>query len=190
MKRRIKSLFLAITIIVGIFIGQIIANADSISKDYSTISSIKSQIYPIKNAKIVTFGDSITAYGGWQDEIEALGATVINSGTGGHTVSAGMEVFRTKVLEHNPDFATIMFGFNDASKGKSTGSGNEAVKVSVYKEYYEGFIKLCRVYDIIPIVITQHTCVEDIWYSESRYPDTESFYESAGGVAKWFDSYL
>ncbi|MGN0173504.1 MAG: SGNH/GDSL hydrolase family protein, partial [Acutalibacteraceae bacterium] len=188
MKKRILSIILSAVFLICMCTTQIIASAD-VSSNYSSVSTLECQKYPIKNSTIVTFGDSITAFAGWQDEIEALGATVVNSGVGGRSVLASMQEFGSCVLQYNPDFATIMFGFNDGNKGKSTGNGTEAVSKEKFKAYYKEFVRLCRENDIIPIIITQHTCVEDIWYSDSRYPDTESFYEEAGGVAAWFDSY-
>ena len=189
MKKRILSVLLAVVFIICLCATQIIASADSVSSGYSSVSSLESQKYPINGATIVTLGDSITAFAGWQDSIEVLGATVINSGTGGQSVVEGMQSFNSKVLDYNPDFATIMFGFNDGNKGKTTGNGTEAVKIALFKEYYRAFVKLCRDNDIIPIIITEHTCVQDIWYSESRYPGTEALYDEYGGVAAWFDLY-
>ena len=188
MKKRYIALFLAAVLTLCVCTVGAFAQTD-ISAGYSEVSTHESQKYPIKNSTVVTFGDSITAYGGWQDEIEALGATVINSGTGGANVVASMQQFGAKVLANKPDFATIMFGFNDGNKGKSTGNGTEGVKKDKFKAYYKEFVTLCRENDIIPIIITQHTCVESIWYSDSRYPGTESFYEDTNGVAGWFDSY-
>ncbi|MGN0115233.1 MAG: GDSL-type esterase/lipase family protein [Acutalibacteraceae bacterium] len=187
-----KSKFLAIVVATAILLCTcaigVFADVD-VSSGYSSVSTHKSQKYPVKNSTIVTFGDSVTAYAGWQDEIEALGAMVVNSGTGGMTVKNSMQSFGAKVLSNKPDFATIMFGFNDGNRGKSTGNGTEAVNKEVFKAYYKEFVRLCRENDIIPIIITQHTCVESIWYSDSRYPGTESFYEETNGVSGWFDSY-
>lgn len=187
-----KSKFLAIVVATAIMLCTFTIGAFAdvdVSSGYSSVSTHKSQMYPINNSTLVTFGDSVTAFAGWQDEIEALGATVVNTGTGGMTVINSMQSFGTKVMQYNPDFATIMFGFNDGNKGKSTGNGIEAVKKEKFKAYYQEFVRLCRENDIIPIIITQHTCVESIWYSDAKYPGTESFYEETNGVAGWFDSY-
>ena len=60
-------------------------------------STLQTQQYSINRATVVTLGDSVTAFGGWQDIISSeCGATVINSGTGGTGLSNGLAQFQIK----------------------------------------------------------------------------------------------
>ncbi|RKY23182.1 MAG: hypothetical protein DRP79_09625, partial [Planctomycetota bacterium] len=49
------------------------------------------------------------------DEESDLEWKVINAGVGGNTTDDALKRIDADVLDHNPDYVTIMFGVNDAS---------------------------------------------------------------------------
>lgn len=85
----------------------------------------------------VSYGDSITAQGGWQDYIvKRFGLIHINKGVGGTTVagtgtSAGNSDARIDTFPENVDLVTIMFGTNDLSQNIKI--GNNDGDITTYK---------------------------------------------------------
>lgn len=103
--------------------------------------NLYNQISPSKwaNKVFVSYGDSNTAGGGWQDyAVKQLGLTHVNKGIGGSTLcgdasstGCGFSDARINSFPEQVDIVTIMFGTNDWSQNKTIGEDNG--DVTTYK---------------------------------------------------------
>ena len=93
-------------------------------------------------AKIVCFGDSLTACGGRNGRFsDWLQKTlpeyrIINSGKGGDTLGGGLARLDSSVLRHKPDIVILELGANDYWRRKRS--------LSDLKRDYESIISRCR----------------------------------------------
>ncbi len=105
----------------------------------------------LDGAKLVTFGDSITALSTWPYAV-AKGANMdlYNEGIGGNTTAHGRDRFERDVLAHDPDFVIISFGTNDFY----VENGAARVSVADYKTNLQYFISEVKAIGGTPILMT------------------------------------
>lgn len=174
------------------------AGGEHLSSRYITQKGNQKDIIMNKKicgAKLVAFGDSITAGEGipegsknWTDLISAaFNLKLLNAGIGGNTSSQGLLRMERDVLSHSPDFVTICFGMNDHCMVEK---GIPRVSLSVFRENINEMVKKVRSINAVPILITTNYIIEgsEKEYYYSRHDKT--FYEQAGGAQAWLDRYI
>lgn len=139
----------------------------------------------IQNSRVVFFGDSLTAYGTWVEDIKEQFnlAAAINSGVGGNTSTNGLARFDSAVKRHNPDFVIINFCMNDHVTDlpdfpKTTKKH--------YKSNLEVIVDKVRDIGAIPVFYTTSYMIEEMYYT--RHPKEN--YVEAGGAQQLLDDYI
>jgi lysophospholipase L1-like esterase len=102
------------------------------AKQTKFLGATKKKLRSGQEAKIVAFGDSITAGGDaskpefifwrrWADDLQRkypkARVTAVNGATGGDSTVLGLQRLESKVLQENPDLVLIGFGMNDHNVG-------------------------------------------------------------------------
>lgn len=149
----------------------------------------------IQGAKVVAFGDSITAGEGipkdcqnWTDILkDRFGLQLINSGIGGSTTSQALERIDGDVLSHKPDFVLINFGMNDHVMEEKN---KPKVELKLFEENISEILYKVRGISAEPVLITTNYIIEgdENQYYYSRH--SRSYYEEVGGAQAWLDKYL
>lgn len=123
----------------------------------------------LDGAKLVTFGDSITALSTWPYAV-AKGANVhlYNEGIGGNTSIQGAARFERDVLAHDPDFVIISFGTNDFYLEDGV---NPRVSIADYQATLTSFIEQINAIDGVPILMTPPFLDPEALGGPSYYPE-------------------
>jgi lysophospholipase L1-like esterase len=105
-----KKIFLRFSLILNIILilGILLISYKYREKIYEKIASLR-------KCNIVMFGDSLTAYGDWNKDLNRV--DIRNSGTGGFTTSHFVMTINTSVLKYNPQICFIEGGINDIGVG-------------------------------------------------------------------------
>lgn len=149
----------------------------------------------IQGAKVVAFGDSITAGEGvpkgcknWTDVLkERFSLKFINSGIGGNTTSQAIERIDRDMLSHKPDFVLINFGMNDHVMEEKN---KPKVELKLYEKNISEIINKVKCIGAEPILITTNYIIEgnENKYYYSRH--NPSYYDDVGGAQAWLDKYI
>ncbi len=123
----------------------------------------------LDGAKLVTFGDSITALSTWPYAV-AKGANMhlYNEGIGGNTSIQGAARFERDVLAHDPDFVIISFGTNDFYLEDGV---NPRVSIADYQATLTSFIDQINAIDGVPILMTPPFLDPETLGGPSYYPE-------------------
>lgn len=131
--------------------------------------------------KIISFGDSITASGVWQTQIDQrLGTSIINMGVGGENSSDGLKRL-DKLLEAKPDIAIIMFGANDSAIDMTKG-----MPIESFISNMRTMITSCQAEGIKVIAIMQSYYEAAPYYTRHD----KSVFEPLGGIEAFMDTYI
>ena len=146
------------------------ANGYSMLNGYTVIClSEQAKNSSLLNKTVVAFGDSLTARAGYVNMLYGyIGTEVINAGVGGDTTNAGMNRFKTDVLNKNPDIVTICFGMNDQACVLSGKRPN--ISPDTYRANLEYFAKALKEADADVIFITPNpVCTASGYYTPGSY---------------------
>ena len=146
------------------------ANGYSMLNAYTVVClSDQAKNSSLRTKTIVAFGDSLTARAGYVNMLYGfLGTEVINSGVGGDSTIAGMNRFKTDVLDKNPDIVTICFGMNDQACVLSGKRPN--VSLETYRANLENFAKaLTEAGKDVVFVTPNPVCTASGYYTPGSY---------------------
>ncbi len=123
----------------------------------------------LDGAKLVTFGDSITALSTWPYAV-AKGANMdlYNEGIGGNTSLQGAARFERDVLAHDPDFVILSFGTNDFYLEDGV---NPRVSIADYQATLTGFIDQIRAIGGVPFLLTPPFLDAEALGGPAYYPE-------------------
>jgi len=139
----------------------------------------------LDGAKLVVFGDSLTAFGTWPlTAAEETNMYLFNGATGGINTEEALERFDKYVAAQDPDFVTLCFGQNDLlmqfkNKPQVT---PEDFKANL-KTMCEKIVEL----DATPILMTCSYMNESIWWSSQA--QNKAHYVDVGTPLEWLDQY-
>lgn len=150
----------------------------------AVITSIDSfKIY--SGAKLVTFGDSLTAFGTWPSAVaESCNMTLFNGAMGGTTSAQGLDRFDRYVANRSPDFVTLCFGMNDLIM---TEKNVPRVSLEQYRLNMETLAQKVLDLGATPILMTVSYLNEEVFYTTQN--QNPSDYADVGGPLAWLDRY-
>ncbi len=140
----------------------------------------------LDGAKLVTFGDSLTALGSWPVSVaKSNNMYLFNAGNGGKTSEQALDLFDHYVANREPDFVTISFGMNDLIM---EAPNVPRVTPDEYKENLRTICERVRELGATPILLTVSYLDEDkFWTAQAQ---KKSDYEKVGGSPlAWLDQY-
>ena len=132
-----KSIYLRISIAVNILLAFVII-LFFFKKEVSNL--IKKRI-ALQDVEIVMFGNSITAYGNWNELLDRQ--DVLNKGFPGYTSSHLVLLNDSHLIKHKPTICFIMIGINDIQVG---------IPSQRTRSNYINILEKMRENDIIPVV--------------------------------------
>ena len=134
---------------------------------------------------LITYGDSLTAFGTWPLSIaENCNMYLFNGATGGINTKEGLERFDKYVISREPDFVTLCFGMNDLLM---QARNVPQVTPDQFKENMQTMCEKITEIGATPILLTSSYMDESKFYSsQGQQP---SNYESKGGPLAWLDEY-
>ncbi len=128
---------------------------------------------------IVAYGDSVTAGGGWTDDLGIeFNANFINAATPGYLSNNGVSTFDSHVAVHNPDIVLLMFGINDVTQATITTS-TLTTFINNMKTLYDK----CVAIGAKPIFMTTNNI------NVSAFASYTSRYSAVGGFETYFPQY-
>ncbi|MBQ9413731.1 MAG: hypothetical protein IJU16_01230 [Clostridia bacterium] len=139
----------------------------------------------LDGATLVTFGDSLTAFGDWPTAVaEACNMYVFNGAKGGITSKQGLDRFDKYVANRNPDFVTLSFGMNDLIM---EGKNNPRVSPTAFKQNMKTLCERVKALNATPILLTVSYLDENKFWSTQG--QTKSDYADVGSPLQWLDQY-
>ncbi len=139
----------------------------------------------LDGAKLVVFGDSLTAFGTWPlTAAEETNMYLFNGATGGINTDEALERFDKYVANQDPDFVTLCFGQNDLlMKFKNKPQVTPEDFKANLKTMCEKIVEL----DATPILMTCSYMNESIWWSSQG--QNKAHYVDVGTPLEWLDQY-
>ncbi len=117
------------------------------------------------NKTVVAIGDSLTANGGWTEDVsDIIGTDIINSGMGGDSTAGVLSRFDRDVAAYDPDIVLIMIGANDLMSSSFSQS-----KVDSYRTNLGTLYDRCAAIGAQVIFMTHNKIKTSAFNSESRY---------------------
>ncbi len=112
------------------------ASSDFVSNAKVSVTTVRDSSTPktaYSDKTIVCMGDSVTAGGGWTEDLsDTFNANFINAGFGGDTSTNYYNYrYQTYVAAHNPDIVFVEFGINDLLSVSTT--ANMPGAITTYK---------------------------------------------------------
>ena len=139
----------------------------------------------LDGATIITFGDSLTAFGTWPLSVaEETNMYLFNAATGGINTKEALERFDRYVANREPDFVTLCFGMNDML------TPYKNVPQVTPKKFKENMNTMCeKVIELgaTPLLMTCSYLDESKFYSSQGQQPAN--YEGNGGPLAWLDQY-
>lgn len=140
-------------------------------------SSAAKTVYSDK--KIVAYGDSVTAGGGWTTDLSAyFNTNIINAATPGYLSNNGVNTFDSHVAVHDPDIVLLMFGINDATQSSIT-TGT----LTTFKNNMKTLYDKCIAIGAKPIFMTTNNV------KVSTFAGYTERYSAVGGFETYFPQY-
>lgn len=129
----------------------------------------------------------------WTDQVAAVyGAGLeegdYNAGFNGDETFEGLDRFKQDVLDLKPEYATIMFGINDALVKPN---GQPQVSKEDFRNNLVYMIYQLRLRGVKLVLMTNTPVVENIYYDlqKSLGSDITPRYADKGGLRNWINSY-
>ncbi len=139
----------------------------------------------LDGAKLITYGDSLTAFGTWPLTVaENTNMYLFNGATGGINTKEGLERFESYVEAHGPDFVTLLFGMNDLLM---QARNIPQVTPAQFKTNMQTMCEKVVAMDAVPILLTSSYMNEDIFFQSQG--QNESYYSKVGTPLEWLDQY-
>ncbi len=139
----------------------------------------------LDGAKLVTFGDSLTALGSWPVSVaKDNNMHLFNGGNGGKTSEQALDLFDQYVANRDPDFVTVSFGMNDLIM---EAPNVPRVSPDAYKENLRTICEKIIALDATPILLTvSYLDVDKFWTAQAQ---KQSDYSKVGTPLEWLDQY-
>lgn len=139
----------------------------------------------LDGATIITFGDSLTAFGTWPLSVaEEANMYLFNAATGGINTKEALERFDRYVANREPDFVTLCFGMNDML---TPYKNLPQVNPDDFKENMNTMCEKILEMGATPLLMTCSFLDESKFYSSQAQQPTN--YEGNGGPLAWLDQY-
>lgn len=139
----------------------------------------------LDGARLVTFGDSLTAGGTWPRSVaEECNMYLFNGAKGGITSKQALERFDKYVANRDPDFVTLSFGMNDLIM---EAKNKPRVSLDDYKQNLKTLCEKVVALDATPILLTVSYLDSDIFWSSQA--QKKSNYADVGTPLEWLDQY-
>ncbi len=140
---------------------------------------------PYSDLTIVALGDSVTAGGGWTEDLgEYLHTDIINCGIGGDTAAgAYFGRFDLLVPQYNPDIVIISYGINDCL---SVSTNPTQAAMDLYQSRFRTLYQKATALGAKVVFQTANNI--DVEYYENRY-NSAGAYDSFGGVQGYLDKW-
>ncbi len=139
----------------------------------------------LDGAKLVVFGDSLTAFGTWPLTVaEETNMYLFNGATGGINTTEALDRFDKYVANQDPDFVTLCFGQNDLLMN---GPNLPQVTPEDFKANLKTMCEKIVELDATPILMTCSYMNENIWWSSQG--QNRTFYTQVGTPIEWLEQY-
>ncbi len=170
MKKRVfTSLLLCIAVLIGAF----------------GMTGCGAQSQQLDGAKLLTYGDSLTAFGTWPLTVaENCNMYLFNGATGGINTKEALERFDRYVANRDPDFVTLCFGMNDLLMQAKNAP---QVTPDKFKENMQTMCDKIVELEATPILMTCSYMNEDIFFSSQG--QNRANYADVGSPLEWLDQY-
>ncbi|MBQ7047399.1 MAG: hypothetical protein IJN86_00455 [Clostridia bacterium] len=149
------------------------------SNSYISVTTVRDTTTPktaYSDKTIVALGDSVTAGGGWTEDISIeFNCNVINVATPGDRTNEGLNRFDTLVAPHNPDIVIIKYALNDCIQYTVTASNLTTFKNNLMTLYNK-----CTALGATVVFMTTNDCSPGL--DGSRY-------SAVGGLDYWLSCY-
>lgn len=157
---------------------------NEISENTSEISKEPEKLC-LDGAKLVVFGDSITALGSWgRSAAQELNTNFFNGAMGGITSKQGIDRFDAFVASKNPDIVTLLFGMNDLIM---EAKNQPRVTPEKFKENLKTLVKKVKDLGATPVLLTTNPLDPNRFYAaQGQTPD---WYSEVGSPLEWLDVY-
>lgn len=139
----------------------------------------------LDGAKLITYGDSLTAFGTWPLTVaENTNMYLFNGATGGINTKEGLDRFENYVEKHDPDFVTLLFGMNDLLM---QARNVPQVTPDQFKTNLKTMCEKVVALDAVPILLTSSYMNEAVFFSSQG--QSEANYSKVGTPLEWLDQY-
>lgn len=139
----------------------------------------------LDGAKLVTYGDSLTAFGTWPLTVaENTNMFLYNGATGGINSGRGLERFEAFVAAQRPDFVTLSFGMNDLLM---CGKNEPQVDPVAFKANMKALCERVTALGAVPILLTVSYLNEEVFWTAQA--QDKSHYTDVGTPLQWLDTY-
>ncbi len=139
----------------------------------------------LDGAKLVVFGDSLTAYGTWPLMVaEETNMYLFNGAMGGINTTEALGRFEKYVANQQPDFVTFCFGQNDLLM---EGKNNPQVTPEQFKANLKKMCEDTVALGATPILMTCSYMNENIWWGSQA--QNRNHYTDVGTPIEWLDQY-
>jgi len=139
----------------------------------------------LDGAKLLTYGDSLTAFGTWPLTVaENCNMYLFNGATGGINTKEALDRFDRYVANRDPDFVTLCFGMNDLLM---VTKNIPQVKPDQFKENMKLMCEKIIELDATPILMTSSYMNEDVFFASQG--QSKGNYTDVGTPIEWLDQY-
>ncbi|MBQ9414856.1 MAG: hypothetical protein IJU16_07010, partial [Clostridia bacterium] len=139
----------------------------------------------LDGAKLVAFGDSLTAFGSWPSTVaENCNMYLFNGAKGGITSKQALDRFDKFVANREPDFVTLSFGMNDMIM---EAKNKPRVNLDDYKDNLQTLCEKIKELGATPILLTVSYLDKDVFWSVQA--QKKANYEDVGTPLDWLDQY-
>ena len=139
----------------------------------------------LDGAKLLTYGDSLTAFGTWPLTVaENCNMYLFNGATGGINTKEALERFDRYVANRNPDYVTLCFGMNDLLMQAKNAP---QVTPDTFKENMKTMCEMIVELEATPILMTCSYMNEDVFFSSQG--QNRANYADVGSPIEWLDQY-
>ncbi len=117
----------------------------------------------LDGAKLLTYGDSLTAFGTWPLTVaENCNMYLFNGATGGINTKEAIDRFDRYVANRDPDFVTLCFGMNDLLMQAKNAP---QVTPDKFKENMKTMCDMIVELEATPILMTSSYMNEDVFFA-------------------------
>lgn len=161
---------------------------EDVKQDESDVSGTSEAVdvpLLLDGAKLVVFGDSITAMGTWGRRVaDSANMHYFNGAMGGTTTEDGLKRLEAFVLSREPDIVTICYGMNDMLM---TATDVPRVTPEKFAENLTEMVLAVRAAGAEPILMTTNPLDNSVFFSSQG--QDRSHYVNAGTPLEWLDVY-
>lgn len=139
----------------------------------------------LDGATLITYGDSLTAFGTWPLSVaEETNMYLFNGATGGINTKEALDRFDRYVTNREADFVTLCFGMNDLLMQAKNAP---QVAPDQFKENLNTMCEKIIEMGATPLLMTSSYLNENVFYTSQG--QQKSHYADVGGPLAWLDTY-